>query len=421
MSGCTVSRYCHREISMMKKKCKLAAPELAASLLLTVILNMNAIRTILRVSNNVYTYLIFILYFTAIGAICCIEKKRIKANFFISLAVLLYFIVALLYMLVYGYDEINQLLKFATCVCIASTLGVMSHRAVINTVEYAITFSTLYALYAILFRNSLYNQLISSGESNYLNITLPIGLGLTLALSRFLVNSNNPWNIAWNCISSLIQTIALLNYSARGNLMFPFVILITLMLYTGRLQLKNFPRNAILFGLVAMTMYYLLLNVANVYLMQRFSRLFLSIADETRVPLYSFYISYILEHANYIIGIGFGRSAEILHATGFTENYPHNFILELVGEGGIVGILLLLSTTIELFRAEIKWKIENEAGDKKLDLQENNALFLYANGGLLFFLLNYFKSYSIYDGYQLFIFIGIILSQNLKQTAKADI
>ena len=58
---------------------------------------------------------------------------------------------------------------------------------------------------------------------------------------------------------------------------------------------------------------------------------------------------------------------------------------------------------------QIKYFRELDIDDRK----KQEGWFFAANAGLLFYLMTYFKSYSIYDGYQLFIFIAFMIHSDM--------
>ena len=392
---------------MNEQKTHLSVYQVLTALLLASILNLNIFRIVLRTSSNMISYPIFALFFILI-LIQNGKRTHFELNIPVAAAIFLYIAWSIVSLFMFGGSYLREFIKFLICLVVGYLAGFTDRDTKNAAFSFSIILSALYSIYAIVYHNDIFRALIRNGSENYLTVTIPIGLGLTISLIS-LITEKESMTRRLICVSAaLIQTFGLLNYSARGNLIFPFLVAGAFLVYESRSDLKSLLRNTLIILAGTAIAYYLFRNYASDKLVTRLTRLVSSVEQEGRVPIYRLFISDLWNNMRFLIGIGFGRSAELLKNNGFSELYPHNFILELVCEGGIFGVFLVIATLFEVIKAEktIVWSVRN---NHLVNDNKNSRTVYLTTSVLFFFILNYFKSYSIYDGYQMFICIAMIL------------
>lgn len=100
--------------------------------------------------------------------------------------------------------------------------------------------------------------------------------------------------------------------------------------------------------------------------------------------------------SNPLAGVGFGAFG--IEAYGVDENeYPHNILLEVAAEGGLVGLTLIVWLLFAIFRPRWNWIKEGHLG----------AMFLLVG---FFFITQYLKANGLIDSRRIFWVLGVILA-----------
>jgi len=382
--------------------------EISGALLLALILNINGLRLFMGNNVNLFSYALFFLFGLAIAGSHLLQKRgKPILNRRVAVALAITLVWCGVSILVNNGAGFQNFIKFCICIVLAYLAAQLSDEQRLLAVKTSIAISAIYALYTIIDYQLIYNNYVVPNVYNYLDITLPVGLGLSFSMALLLVMKNSKRAVFLYVMTSVLQLFSLLKYSARGNLMFPLLSAIILLIYTGLTNKKRFLRNMLLIVAAGAVMFIFITQFANDYLINKLVRLFTSTESEARVGIYEYYWDYMTGTGSIITGIGFSQSGNILKAGGFlTMNYPHNFALELVGELGVVGLILIVLVGLEIFRAEKGWFriFQDDKPDGKQIM-----VFCFVNAGFLFYIMTFAKSYSIYDGYQFFIFIAMIL------------
>ena len=97
-----------------------------------------------------------------------------------------------------------------------------------------------------------------------------------------------------------------------------------------------------------------------------------------------------------VIGVGFGAFGVEAYGTDVNE-YPHNILLEVAAEGGMVGLVLVLWLLFAIFRPRWRWIKDGHIG----------AMFLLVG---FFFTMQYLKANGLIDSRRIFWVFGIILA-----------
>ncbi len=388
---------------------KLSLNEAICAILLAFIFSLNAVSTVFPAYRTVLTYMIFGM-FIVFTVLTTSRHLRFRIHPSIAWTLVLYLIWSFITMEIYGTGAEGQYVKFILCIIVAIMAGTLNTSTRMTAIRISIVISTFFAIYCILRYDQINRAVIYTNAGNRLTVTLPMALGLMFALIGVLVNRASKIRSAFYIFSIIVQTIALLSYSARGNLIFPYVVFAIMLIVDSRNNRRVIIRNLFLLILGGLSFYFLFTRYASVGMINRLTRLFTQTERESRIPVYHVYIEDLTRNIRYIVGSGFGRSAEILQNAGYTAyRYPHNLFLELIGEGGLFGIALVIASISEVIKSEKIYFSRLNAIEWSIDSLLTQEFFL-VNGGFLFYLFSYFKSYSIYDGYQLFIFMSMILS-----------
>ncbi|UCH97115.1 MAG: hypothetical protein JSV88_09760, partial [Candidatus Aminicenantes bacterium] len=198
-----------------------------------------------------------------------------------------------------------------------------------------------------------------------------------------------------------INAWTLMVCAARGPLLFlVFVLLIKFtvsfvaFMKSRKLNLKNILYMAAGLGIFAGAFYYLMDRYA-LLLERSVSRLLLLLDPQagssivTRISQVSFSIDKIFENAgNFLLGLGIG-SFGILYEGEDVRLYPHNAILEIGFELGIVGVILFILLVFLYFK-KIRFNL--------------NFLLIF-----VYLFLNSMKSYSLVDSRVMFGILSVLI------------
>lgn len=400
---------------MTEKSIKLSFLDVVEIALLALILNLNAIKIVARLNENVMVLGLFAVFATVV-LLNKIQNNGLNFHFDHTLLLVLavFVITAIVSMVFTGADGVFSLIKFLAGIVIAYLTSQMSWVNRMYGLKIGVILTLFYSLFLITRYSWVYATYTSgtTGTSNYLTVTLPVGLGLSLALVLLTMTKTTVLEKIAYTAAVVAHIVALTQYPARGNFIFPIILTAILLIYKNRKKPKLLFLSIIFIIVLAVGLYWIMTTFGNSYLQYRLTKMFESQEQEQRVPLYGYYIGYILDHLSFLIGQGFKNAGDILAQGGFHEHYPHNFVLEIVGEMGVVGIALLAVVGYKIIMGEYK-QIEYFKTLDVEDRQKQEGWFFAANAGLLFYLMTFFKSYSIYDGYQLFIFMAFIIHSDV--------
>ena len=307
------------------------------TLLLSLIINVNVLRFFLNIDET--SFLLYALYIICIGALYITNRHRLKYRIKNSVTIKSYCTfwgVCLFYFLVtcciFTY-EFTVFLKFLVAVSIAILCIGFDKRKI------------RHLFFLVLFINLVYSILIvsdidrvnsyMSGSANYLNMTLTLGLCLSLCMSSvvLIILHKISNRIILFIALTFIFFPAILRFPARGVMLFPPLIAIVIALLNGRKQ--KLMLISILMGLafvIAIGAYYFIQN-ASEYALVHMANLFENIEDESRVGLWIKVFDAIFQ--NYWVFVGAGLN-------GFTATmgfYPHNVFLHFLADTGFIGCL----------------------------------------------------------------------------------
>lgn len=377
-----------------------------SAVLLALILNLNGLRVITGL-NTILSYSIFFFFGVSVVASHIIDKRKWPViNIPLTAAVTLTLVFAAVYTFKSGGEELGKLFKFVVSILVALLSAQLDERQKAHAMYFTVGISAFYSLYAIVRQPVIFADYVIPKVFNYLDVTLPMGLGLTISLSILLLGRGNLRSIVLYLTAACVQIIGMLQYSARGNVLFPLLTVLFLLLTIAVVDRRKRLKSLSMIAVIVVAAIGFLQFFANPKLIKRLTDLLWSLESEPRIDIFRHYWSSISDPKTLMLGLGFGQSRNVLLAGGFNHYYPHNFALELIGELGVAGIALLVTSLFVLFRSlGIHLR---RISQEKMDGMNLDA-FLFSIAGFLFFLMNYSKSYSIFGGYQLFIFVSLLV------------
>ncbi len=383
--------------------------------LFALILNLNAIKIVARLNENSLVFGIF----AAFAAVVLLNKIRTDGLHFrfdstLLLVLAVFVLTAVISMVFTGADGIVSLIKFLAGIAIAYLASQIRWINRMYGLKIGVVMTLFYSLFLITRYSWVYATYTSgtTGRSNYLTVTLPVGLGLSLALVLLTMTQTSLLEKIVYFAAVVAHIVALTQYPARGNFIFPIILTAILLIYKNRKKPKLLFLSIVFIIVLAIGLYWIMTTFGSSYLQYRLTKMFESQEQEQRVPLYGYYLGYIIDHLNFLLGQGFKNAGDVLAQGGFHEHYPHNFLLEIIGEMGVVGIALLSVAGYKIIKGEynqVAYLHELDIEDRK----KQEGWFFAVNAGLLFYLMTFFKSYSIYDGYQLFIFMAFMIHSDM--------
>ena len=237
---------------------------------------------------------------------------------------------------------------------------------------------------------------------NYLNATLPLGLALTLSLIKSLNAISNKGGLVisafWLSISALFF-VALVGFVARGVLLFPPLIAILMFIFMRKehkyIAWLLIP---IFLGVLILFYRYYMQNASD-YAATRMMSLVESSDDEDRWALWSSAIKEIKDNYWYFVGGGI----ESFRYNSTIHYYPHNIFIQVIGEYGLLGIIVSIMIIWNVVKGFVRSQVEANY------LGKSDLLYCVV-GAFFYYTLTFSKSFSLYDGLPLFVFIALCLS-----------
>ena len=342
-------------------------------------------------------------YAVAFIAVLPLYQRKKKRLSLLSYLVFALVCVCAVSCLLTGGDRI-VLLKFAIALFLSFSAAMTLERDEVQLlIRMLCVVGAFYSLLIIAMHGRI-EQAVKARVTSYLPITLLPGLTLALALCRMLCGGREKlWLLI---IEVAVSLIAVISYQGRGNFLFALLVAILIALLANSWQSSRFVKVLLSLAVVLGLVLFIYLLFASDELTSRFDRLFNNTSREPRIAVWKAYIEQMNEQGAWIWGIGFSNSSQF--DLPYRAAYPHDYFLEMAGELGIVGAVLAIVLTIVVLRMVAGV----HRGILRRGLQDDpEAARSYACcGGLLFLLGLHLKSYSIWAGFPLFIFIGLLAS-----------
>lgn len=377
------------------------------SIFLTLVINMDLIQVVSpvmgfdRYSRLFFSNCIYFLYIVFVFLYYLLTREAIRIKNYIIISIL---IALLLYSLLSALvsSEISRYLKFLVCIFLGVSTVFVRKDVLKKSISFSLILNAIYAIFINMNYNKINSMMWGNKDFNYITVTLTLGLCLSY-LSFLILYSNKKKDKIIFLLLIFLYCSTILKFNARGNLIFPIIIFVLACLKKSQKDIINLFKMMIVIIILCLISYYIIINVFSEQQLERLISILNFTSEEPRYILYKEYISYILEDFNWILGTGFATSERILNSLGLISSYPHNYLLELLGDLGVIGFfigsyftLYIVKRTIILF-------------NRLNSYPSTQASLIGAYiGGLIFFIFSYLKSYSIFDGYPLFMMMAII-------------
>lgn len=371
----------------------------ADTLLLSLIININVLRFFLNIEDTSLS--LYILYIACIISLYIKNKQNLKIRIKNSVTIksycffwglcLSYFVVTCC---IFTY-EFQILCKYLVAIIIAILcLGFEIKK--IKSLFFIIFFiNFIFTLKILSNIDFVYSYM--AGSVNYLNMTLTLGLCLSLALSSVVLSILNKIRNRLLLFSSLTLFffLAILPFPARGVMLFPPLIAIIIALINGKKH--KLKLLSIFIGLAVIVLvgaYYFLQN-ASEYALIHMTNLFEDTEDESRIGLWATAFNAVFN--NYWVFWGAGLNGFKL----IMDFYPHNIFVHLLADTGFVGFI-----GFSIFVYYIIIKYINVGRRAPTDCAE---AYHWCFISFLYYLLTFCKSFSMYDSCPLLIMISLCL------------
>ena len=376
------------------------------NLLLALIISMNAIKYIFMNINgmNVYVYGIYIAFIVfSLSRNTARISRRFNKDIGYSIIIFLLLVnYAMITAFINGNGAIVEFFKMLVSLGVAYAVFIMPTENFGRVINYTIVIIFFYILIILINPQKKIDYLHTAG--NYLTATLPIGLTLSIILIRCILlfyNKNEGKIVIKNYLLAVFYFVGLLQFPARGSMLFPFIIAGFGVFILGKKRRIKFVFALSAFILFVFVLYKLFMNYASSLAIKRMLRLVQQSDSETRWEVWKEYIEYIIDNRWYILGGGINSSMKYLNM------YPHNFYLQLIGEYGLLGIAACVNSTYVSVKSQLS--ILKIMISKKLISCKGMYIFCEIMAGLMYFYLNFMKSFSLYDICPMLIFLAAIL------------
>lgn len=377
------------------------------SILLALIVCMNINRYYLGTSSsNIFLYLIYGLFLVT-GIIKRIKEQR---KIFILrihnrdelIIVSLLIIQSFFFALIDGNESSVELsIKLLISILVACVAFAMDIESIEKTIGYIIIYNGIYAITLVINPQRSMQQMIS-GTTNYLSITLTIGLTFAFALSAIVLSLYKLLSVRSGIISGGIAAfmlIILTRYNSRGSILIPIVCVpFVVFALASSKPYRIFAIALVLLGLlyIGITIYR---NNVSSYVYGRMMRLFNNAESEARIDIWKNYIDEVIKRKWYIWGGGNDVSRRLL---GY---YPHNIYLQMIGEFGMIGLFTSIIYSFKTIKTVYGYLHSNNNQHLK---QKGIVLFVFCYTGLIYYWLSFMKSYSFFDACPLFVFVAMV-------------
>jgi hypothetical protein len=337
-------------------------------LLILVILIIKSRLVVYKSNNNLYLIILLISFFYCISFIYSTQHDYSKYKFFM-------FFIKLLPLIVLPYFLKLNILKFMKGY-----------------------FLSLSLVLVLIFIKTFFMQDISVNNRLIIGDMNPIWISRivleTLLLALLIFNKKKIW------LFMIIPVAYIIFLSGSKGPLLSFIIVVGFYYFNNIKSNRDKFRAFLLLTGLSILMIYIIINLdVNSYIYQRF---LLPVPDNvsevmyesSRVVVWPETVSKISNSnvSNLLFGNGIGSFGNFYHGGSLNSDreYPHNILLELIVEQGVVFLILFIITII----ITIKYK--------------NNFKYV-----LIFYLLNACFSGDILNNEKIFLYIGLVNAYNL--------
>lgn len=372
------------------------------AILLSIILNINVIKFFLNIQdssvflNFFYLICIFILYYKYHENLYKIytTSKTIKSYGIFWICILSFSLITAVIIT----SEYKIFFKFLISIFIALTCICLPSIIIKQLFKYTIIINIIYGI-LLLINPQKTDIYLGNGAINYLNMTLTLGLCLSLSLCE-IINSFYK-SLKKNIFKSFVLTIfflfSVMQFPARGVMLFPPVIAIYIGLLDAKKHKSKFIAFIIVLSILLIGVVIYFLQNASEYALVHMTHLFENTEGESRVEVWTTSYHAIIDNFWLFFGAGLN---------GFDKNigfYPHNIFFQFIADFGILSCLIFLCFVIYAL-SHYKRVIHTSRN------QTLTHSYYYCYVSLIYYLLTFSKSFSMYDSCPLLIMLSLCLS-----------
>lgn len=345
--------------------------------------------------NPIIDFILQILLFC-----CCLPEiiiiRRIKVKNIVYLFVFIYIILITAFSSLYtpSSDSLRTLLKFSLIVLTCISAATFKYDEIKQVLDIFVLINCIYAILIIS------DKVPSLTQLTYLNYTLSLGGTCVILLSRIIYDRIRLRNI----IVFLICLYALVQYPARGPVIFIILQIIVSCIFN---KSKIRSLSVLLIATVCIFIFVFAIPQDSTYnLSYRILNMIESGSLEVggRNTIYTTYIKKILE--SWFSGYGIGASEYLLSEVKHGGTYPHNYILQIWGELGLLAMLGIILCTIKLYLSFISKTIRSQISICHIEL-------CYV---LTYYEFQFLKSFDLLSSYPLWIFFIYMLKADTYKT-----
>lgn len=372
------------------------------TVLIVLIINMQSFY-ILPIWNSLIIYAVMILILFVNNeslARFLFNKKYIKR----SKVVLLGFCFSLAVLIlgeVFLYKEIKVGIKLLIFALVSFVISRIEPGVLVRSMKYSYIYCLFYSIYIIYAKDTIYRTWLEVGDDayTYITVTFAVAFNLTVLLMQIFFVKTKLIRKLILILTGGVYLVALLNYSARANLMFPFVVLFIMFVITTLKDARSMMKNYTWIVILVLIIIFSLSRYQDIDVIARVIRLFES--GDSRIQIWSYYIRYLCSDFKWLIGIGICNSEHVLSSVFAKVTYPHNFMLEMWGEFGLVGLVVgVICFTFVPISIIV---------NTKKNMKFESSTYYGISAAYFFCLLSCLKSSSVYDSYYLFILIALVV------------
>ena len=378
-------------------------------LLLMLIICMNINRYFLNTDSNTI-YFVFYIVFILAGLLICYEDGchiriiRITAYAVPSvIAVSLLVAFSFIRAPEHGIDGITAAAKFLVSLIIALVASTFSQNKIKKLYTLIVVYNVVYCA-VILYSPQKATQLMMQRGMNYLNITLTIGLLLSLSLCYVLLSFYSISSRKIFFISITVSAVALYTmtrFNSRGSILLPIISMGIILLMIAPNKPLRFLGAVLVVGGLVYFGFQIYVNNTSEYIHNRMLRLFRDTNSESRIDIWGNYIETIIDRKWWIVGGGTDASRLKL---GY---YPHNLYLQLIGEFGLIGLFAGVTVTVRIVRAIVYvHKFSRRSVRENFEIL---TIFYLTVSSVLYYWFTFMKSFSFYDACPLFVFCALLI------------
>lgn len=369
--------------------------------LLAFVLNINVLRFFLNVDDTSVS--LYGLYILCLCFLYCKNFKRVlhayKKNRFIKIYIV-YWLFIIVYSLITGIlfnDELFLFFKYLMAILIGLLCLEYDSKKICYVLKYYIIINIIYGIDILMNPEKVLSYM--SGSVNYLNMTLTLGLCLTVYFSKLVgdfydgINKNLYLDIAL----IIFFFIVIMKFPARGVLIFPPLIAIFYALINSNGHKLKFISFLLFLIVMLIGAFIYFMQNASEYAMIHMTGLFENTEGESRIEVWTTSVNAIFNTYWLFIGAGLGGFE---NAIGF---YPHNIFLQMWSDFGFLAFLFF---SIIMTCIIVRMKSASLHQSKPIYIRTSQLCYV----GFLYYLLTFCKSFSMYDSCPLLIMTSFCIS-----------